>query len=179
VFDALFASDVRAPYLLVGALAPEMAERGNGSIINISSMGAKVDLPGAAAYSPTKGAIEALTRSWAAEFGSRRVRVNAVAPGPVYTSAPAERTSALGATTILGRAAQPGEITRPYSNLVSRTGSPHLSGDVPGLPGTTWFRRPRPPALALWWMFAVVGRRRTSTITLVMRPVRRGRRRWR
>jgi NAD(P)-dependent dehydrogenase (short-subunit alcohol dehydrogenase family) len=102
VFDALFASDVRAPYLLVGALAPEMAERGNGSIINISSMGAKVDLPGAAAYSPTKGAIEALTRSWAAEFGSRRVRVNAVAPGPVYTSAPAERTSALGATTILG-----------------------------------------------------------------------------
>jgi NAD(P)-dependent dehydrogenase (short-subunit alcohol dehydrogenase family) len=123
-FDALFASDVRAPYFLVAARAPAMAARGGGSIISMSSMAARVGLAGGAAYSAAKAALDALTRAWAAEFSPRGVRVNAVAPGPVYTAgAAAERISALGDTTILGRAAQPEEI----AGLIAFLASPRAS----------------------------------------------------
>jgi NAD(P)-dependent dehydrogenase (short-subunit alcohol dehydrogenase family) len=95
-FDALFAANVRAPYFLVAAFAPAMASRGAGSIINISSMVGTVGLPAAAAYGATKGALDSLTRAWAAEFSPSGVRVNSVAPGPVYTEgALPERTTAI------------------------------------------------------------------------------------
>lgn len=71
-FDALFASDVRAPFFLVAALAPAMADRGSGSIINISSMAARVGLAGGAVYGAAKAALESLTRAWAAEFSPSR-----------------------------------------------------------------------------------------------------------
>jgi NAD(P)-dependent dehydrogenase (short-subunit alcohol dehydrogenase family) len=123
-FDALFASDVRAPYFLVAALAPQMAERGSGSIINVSSMAARIGLASGAVYGATKAALESLTRAWAAEFSPRGVRINAIAPGPVYTGgAASERTTALGETTLLGRAAQPGEI----AGLVAFLASPQAS----------------------------------------------------
>ena len=129
-FDALFASDVRAPYFLVAALAPAMAERGSGSIINVSSMAARVGLAGGAAYGATKAAMESLTRAWAAEFSPRGVRINAIAPGPVYTGgAASERTTALGETTILGRAAQPQEITGLIAFLASPQAS-YITGAV-------------------------------------------------
>lgn len=74
-------------------------------------MAARVGLAGGAVYGATKAALESLTRAWAAEFSPRGVRINAIAPGPVYTAgAASERTNALGETTILGRAAQPQEI---------------------------------------------------------------------
>ena len=123
-FDALFASDVRAPYFLVAALAPQMAERGSGSIINVSSMAARIGLASGAVYGATKAALESLTRAWAAEFSPRGVRINAIAPGPVYTGgAASERTTALGETTLLGRAAQPEEI----AGLVAFLASPQAS----------------------------------------------------
>lgn len=123
-FDALFASNVRAPYFLVAAFAPGMAAQGAGSVINISSMAGRVGLAAAAAYGATKGALESLTRAWAAEFSPRWVRVNAVAPGPVYTEgAAADRTTALGATTPMGCAASPAEI----AGLVSFLASPQAS----------------------------------------------------
>jgi NAD(P)-dependent dehydrogenase (short-subunit alcohol dehydrogenase family) len=123
-FDALFASNVRAAYFLVAAIAPGMAARGTGSIINISSMAGRIGLAPAAAYGATKGALESLTRAWAAEFSPNGVRVNAVAPGPVYTDgAAAERTTALGATTLMGRAASTEEI----AGLVSFLASPQAS----------------------------------------------------
>jgi NAD(P)-dependent dehydrogenase (short-subunit alcohol dehydrogenase family) len=84
-FDAMFASNVRAPFYLVAAFAPAMAARGTGSIINISSMAGRLGLPGGAAYGATKAALVSLTQGWAAEFSPRGVRVNAVAPGPIYT----------------------------------------------------------------------------------------------
>jgi NAD(P)-dependent dehydrogenase (short-subunit alcohol dehydrogenase family) len=119
-FDALFASNVRAPYFLVAAFAPGMAARGGGSIINISSMAGRIGLAAAAAYGATKGALESLTRAWAAEFSPHGVRVNAVAPGPVYTDGAApERTAALGATTPMGRAASTEEITGLVAFLAS------------------------------------------------------------
>jgi len=86
-FDALFASNVRAAYLLVAALAPGMVKRGSGSIISLDSMAGRVGLAGGAAYGATKAALTAMSRAWAAEYSPAGVRVNTVAPGPVYTGA--------------------------------------------------------------------------------------------
>ena len=63
-FDRLFAGNVRAAYLLVSALAPEMAKRGTGSIISLDSMAGRVGLDGGAAYGATKAALTALSRAW-------------------------------------------------------------------------------------------------------------------
>ena len=114
----------------MAAFAPAMAARGSGSIINISSMAGRIGLPAAAAYGATKGALESLTRAWAAEFSPRGVRVNAVAPGPVYTDgAVPERTAALGATTPMGRAATTDEITGLIAFLASPAAS-YITGAV-------------------------------------------------
>ena len=128
-FDALFDSNVRAPYFLVAALAPRMAANGGGSIVNVSSMVASIGLAGAAAYGGTKATLAAMTRAWAAEFSPRGVRVNAVAPGPVYTAADPARIEALGATTPLGRAARPDEIARVITFLASPA-SAYLTGST-------------------------------------------------
>lgn len=92
-------------------------------------MGGQVGLAAAAAYGATKGAIESMTRAWAAEFSPSGVRVNAIAPGPVYTNAPPERTAALGATTPLNRAAQPEEIAEVGAFLASPRAS-YITGAV-------------------------------------------------
>jgi NAD(P)-dependent dehydrogenase (short-subunit alcohol dehydrogenase family) len=119
-FDAMFAANVRAPYYLVAAFAPGMAARGRGSIINIGSMAGTVGLRGGAAYGATKAAVAALTRSWAAEYSASGIRVNTVAAGPVYTRPEArELFDSIGATTAVGRAAQPGEIADFVAFLAS------------------------------------------------------------
>src|SRR2546421_749348 len=129
-FDALFASNVRAPYFLVAAFAPGMAARGSGSIINISSMVGRIGLAPAVAYGATKGALDAMTRAWAAEFSPSGVRVNSVAPGPVYTDgALPERTTALGTTTPLGRAASAEEIAEVVALIASPRAS-YVTGAI-------------------------------------------------
>jgi len=84
-FDELFALNVKVPYFLTAALAPGMAERGAGVIVNVSTMVAEFGLDGMALYGATKAGLELLTKAWSAEFGPRGIRVNAVAPGPVST----------------------------------------------------------------------------------------------
>jgi NAD(P)-dependent dehydrogenase (short-subunit alcohol dehydrogenase family) len=118
-YDALFDANVRAPYFLVAALAPRMAANGGGSIVNVASMAGTIGLAGAAAYGGTKATLTAMTRAWAAEFSPHGVRVNAVAPGPVFTAADPERIEALGATTLLGRAAHADEIAQVITFLAS------------------------------------------------------------
>lgn len=119
-FDSLFASNVRSAYFLVAALAPKMVEHGSGSIINLASMGGQIGLAGGAAYGATKAAQAALARAWAAEFSPSGVRVNAVAPGPVFTGgATPDRTEKLGGTTLLNRAAQAEEIAEVVAFLAS------------------------------------------------------------
>jgi NAD(P)-dependent dehydrogenase (short-subunit alcohol dehydrogenase family) len=137
-FDALFASNVRAPFFLVAGFAPRMAARGRGSIINLSSMGGQIGLSGGAAYGATKASLSSMTRAWAAEFSPSGVRVNAVAPGPVYTggAAPA-RTEALGATTLLKRAASPEEIAEVVGFLASPRASYITGAIVPADGGRT------------------------------------------
>jgi NAD(P)-dependent dehydrogenase (short-subunit alcohol dehydrogenase family) len=129
-FDALFASNVRAPYFLVAALAPSMAAKGKGSIINVSSMAGQIGLEGAAAYAATKGAMSSMTRAWAAEFSPSGVRVNAIAPGPVLTAgAVHERIEALGAATLLNRAASVEEIAEVVGFLASPRAS-YITGAI-------------------------------------------------
>jgi NAD(P)-dependent dehydrogenase (short-subunit alcohol dehydrogenase family) len=119
-FDKMFSGNVRAPYQLVAALAPGMAARGNGSIISLDSMAGNVGLPGGAAYGATKAALTAMSRAWATEFSPSGVRINTIAPGPVFSDgASAERIEQLGATTLLGRGAQVEEIAGVIAFLAS------------------------------------------------------------
>ena len=129
-FDRLFDANVRSAYFLVAALAPKMAVRGSGSIINVGSMAGQVGMAGGAAYSATKAALASFTRSWAAEYSPAGVRVNTIAPGPVYTAVqPPEETEAIGATTIFGRAAQTEEIAEVIAFLASPKAS-YVTGAV-------------------------------------------------
>jgi len=107
-----------------------MAARGKGSIINVGSMAGQIGLAGGAAYGATKAALASMTRAWAAEFSPRGVRVNAVAPGPVYTAGAApERIEALGAGTLLHRAADPAEIAEVVAFLASPRAS-YITGAI-------------------------------------------------
>jgi NAD(P)-dependent dehydrogenase (short-subunit alcohol dehydrogenase family) len=134
-FDDMFGANVRAAYFLVAALAPGMVRRRSGSIINLGSMAGRIGLAGAAAYSATKAALAALTRAWAAEFSPSGVRVNTVAPGPVYTGgATPERTTATGKTTLLGRAADTAEIADVIAFLASSKAG-YITGTVIAVDG--------------------------------------------
>jgi NAD(P)-dependent dehydrogenase (short-subunit alcohol dehydrogenase family) len=81
MFDSVYAVNVKAPFFLTAAVAPEMAARGGGAIINLGSWVARLGIPVGALYASTKGAMETLTRAWAAEFGPAGVRVNGISPG--------------------------------------------------------------------------------------------------
>jgi NAD(P)-dependent dehydrogenase (short-subunit alcohol dehydrogenase family) len=91
-FDHVFSTNVKAPYFLVAELAPLMAARGKGAIVNLSTMVADYGAPGMSLYGSSKAAINLLTKTWAAEYGPKGVRVNAVSPGPTRT----EGTDAMG-----------------------------------------------------------------------------------
>ena len=87
-FDQVYAVNVKAPFFLVAAVAPAMVAAGGGVIVNLGSWGARLGIPVGALYTSTKGALETLTRSWAAEFGPSGVRVNAISPGVVHEPGP-------------------------------------------------------------------------------------------
>jgi NAD(P)-dependent dehydrogenase (short-subunit alcohol dehydrogenase family) len=91
-FDRVYALNVKAPYFLVAELAPLMAKRGKGAIVNVSTMVADYGVSGMSLYGSSKAAVNLLTKSWAAEYGPSGVRVNAVSPGPTRT----EGTDAMG-----------------------------------------------------------------------------------
>jgi NAD(P)-dependent dehydrogenase (short-subunit alcohol dehydrogenase family) len=121
-FDLVFAVNVKAPFYLTAAIAPRMAARGGGAIVSISTMAATIGMSGLAAYGASKAAIEALTKSWTAEYGPQGVRVNVVAPGPTRTPASAalgEMFDALAATVPARRGADPDEIAAAVCFLAS------------------------------------------------------------
>jgi len=92
LFESVYSLNVKAPYFLVAELAPLMAKRGKGAIVNVSTMVADYGAPGMSLYGSSKAAINLLTKTWAAEYGPSGVRVNAVSPGPTRT----EGTEAMG-----------------------------------------------------------------------------------
>jgi NAD(P)-dependent dehydrogenase (short-subunit alcohol dehydrogenase family) len=129
-FDDLFASNVRAAYQLVAALAPGMAKRGHGSIVSVDSMAGHIGLAGGAAYGATKAALTAMSRAWAAEFSPSGVRVNTVAPGPVFTDeSKRDLIENLAATTLFKRGAQPEEISGVIAFLASPKAS-YITGAI-------------------------------------------------
>jgi NAD(P)-dependent dehydrogenase (short-subunit alcohol dehydrogenase family) len=112
-FDDVYALNVKAPYFLVAELAPSMAQRGKGAIVNVSTMVADYGAPGLSLYGSSKAAINLLTKAWAAEYGPKGVRVNAVSPGPTRTEGTASMGDALqelAAQAPAGRPAAPEEI---------------------------------------------------------------------
>lgn len=127
-FEAMFDVNVRGTFFLTAALAPKMAARGRGSIVNVTTMAAEVGFPGGAAYGASKAAIVQLTRTWAAEFASQNVRVNAVSPGPTTTEGTSEimgpeAIEQVGSTVPLNRAATAEEI----ASVVAFVASPRAS----------------------------------------------------
>ncbi len=123
-FETMFDVNVRGAFFLTAALAPRMAARGWGSIVNITTMAAEVGFVGGAAYGATKAALAALTRSWAAEFASSNVRVNSVSPGPTTTEGTTEvmgpeAIAQVGSTVPLDRSATPDEIARVVAFVAS------------------------------------------------------------
>jgi NAD(P)-dependent dehydrogenase (short-subunit alcohol dehydrogenase family) len=122
-FEKTFDTNVRGTYFLAAGLVPGMLRRGHGSIINVTSMVASKGVPGAGVYSASKAAMESLTRTWAAEFGSHGVRVNSVAPGPTKTEGVeaewGDTNEELGRALPLGRTAKPKEIADAVLFLAS------------------------------------------------------------
>lgn len=121
-FDAVLATNIRAPHVLVAELAPAMAERGSGAIVNVGSWMSRVGIPAGAAYSASKAAIEQMTRTWAAEFGPKGVNVNSVAPGATATpgnAADADVLTAMTAGTVAGTPVRPVDIAFALRYLVS------------------------------------------------------------
>jgi len=112
-FDRVYSTNVKAPYFLVAELAPLMAQRGKGAIVNISTMVADYGAPGMSLYSSSKAAINLLTKAWAAEYGLKGVRVNTVSPGPTRTEGTevmGEGLEQLAAQAPAGRSASAEEI---------------------------------------------------------------------
>ncbi len=84
--DRVFAINVRALLMLSVGLGPSMIERGGGSIVNISSIAGLTGPLGRVAYAGTKGAVDAMTRALAADWGPHGIRVNSICPGIITTA---------------------------------------------------------------------------------------------
>jgi NAD(P)-dependent dehydrogenase (short-subunit alcohol dehydrogenase family) len=119
MFDDVYAVNVKAPFFLTAAIAPAMQQHGLGSIINLGSWVARLGIPVGALYASTKGAIETLTRAWAAEFGSQTVRVNAISPGVVRAQSENDPAAAMMRGTPYGAFGNPAAIASAAIFLAS------------------------------------------------------------
>ena len=129
-----YSTNVFAMFWLSKAAVPHMAP--GSSIINTTSITAYKGSPGLIDYASTKGAILAFTRSLSQQlWESRQIRVNAVAPGPIWTplipaSFDDEGSAKHGASTLLGRAGQPDECAPSYIFLAADSDSGYITGQV-------------------------------------------------
>jgi hypothetical protein len=136
-FDRVFKTNIYAMFWLCKAAVPHM--RPGSSIINTSSIQASQPSPELLDYAATKGAIVTFTKALSADLVGKGIRVNSVAPGPVWTplipaTMPAEKVDSFGAQTPMGRAAQPAELAPPYVFFASQESS-YVTGEVLGVTG--------------------------------------------
>jgi NAD(P)-dependent dehydrogenase (short-subunit alcohol dehydrogenase family) len=128
-FERVVALNLRASFDLVRAFGAGMAERGRGSIIGFSSIRAVTVEPGQGVYAATKAGLVQLLRTAAVVLGPRGVRVNAVAPGIVYTPLTAqihavpEWSEAYASKSSLGRWSRPDELAGAVVYLASDASS--------------------------------------------------------
>ncbi|MEW2133781.1 SDR family oxidoreductase [Streptomyces sp. NPDC005435] len=128
--DQALAVSVRSVFLLTGLLAPPMAERGHGAVVNLGSISGLRGAAHSALYSMTKAAVHSLTTSWADEYGPYGVRVNTVAPGPTLTekvAAMEEHLAPILALTPDRRGGTPAEVASAVAFLASDDAS-HVHG---------------------------------------------------
>jgi len=132
-FQRTFGTNIEATFFVTQAALPHMPE--GSAIINTASITGLQGHKQLLDYAATKGAIIALTYSLALALVERGIRVNAVAPGPVWTplipaTFPAEKVKGFGSDTPMGRAAQPDEIAPSYVFFASNRLSSYYSGEV-------------------------------------------------
>ncbi len=137
-FDATFRTNVHAMFWLCKAAIPLLPP--GATIINTTSIQGYQPSPTLLDYASTKAAITAFTKALAKQIASKGIRVNAVAPGPIWTplqpsgGQPQEKIPSLGAQTPIGRAGQPAELAPIYVLLASQESS-YVTAEIYGVTG--------------------------------------------
>ena len=137
-FEATFRTNVTAMFWLCKAAIPLMPP--GATIINTTSIQGYQPSPTLLDYASTKAAITAFTKALAKQIASKGIRVNAVAPGPVWTplqpsgGQPQENIPSLGSQTPIGRPGQPAELASVYVHLASQESS-YVTAEIYGVTG--------------------------------------------
>jgi NAD(P)-dependent dehydrogenase (short-subunit alcohol dehydrogenase family) len=120
-FDGLFNVHLKGPFFLTQTLLPLIAD--GGDVVNMTSATTRVTTAGVAPYASFKGGLEVLTRYMAKEFGDRRIRVNAISPGPIRTELGGglndDFEALLSWQTALGRVGEPADVAKVIASLLS------------------------------------------------------------
>lgn len=135
-FDAVLRINLKGSFLVGQAVAREMAKKGSGSIINMSSVNGVLAIPNIASYNVSKGGINQLTRVMALALADKGIRVNAVAPGTIATELAAkavltsdEAKAKIMSRTPMKRLGQPSEIADTVAYLASDAAS-YITGEI-------------------------------------------------
>ncbi len=131
-WDTTFRTNIYAPFFLARAAVPHL--KPGSAIINTTSIQSRQPSAQLLAYAATKGAISNFTAGLAEMLADKGIRVNAVAPGPIWTplipsTMPPDKTESFGKQSLLGRAGQPAELAGAYVLLASDLGS-YMTGAV-------------------------------------------------
>lgn len=129
-----FETNVFPLFFLTAACLPHLEKSEHPAIINTTSVTAYRGSPELLDYSATKGAIVSFTRSLATSLATRKIRVNAVAPGPIWTpliaaTFPPEKVASFGSDSPMGRAGEPWECAECYVFLAGEASS-YITGQV-------------------------------------------------
>ena len=134
-WDTVIDTDLKGVWLGMKHAIPSMVGAGGGNVVNISSLAALKGMLNLASYSAAKAGVIGLTQQAAYSYAESNVRVNAVAPGPIWTplnpmgGAPKEKVEHFGESTPMGRAGEPNEVAPCFLFLACEDSS-YMSGQV-------------------------------------------------